>query len=142
MRQRETAWTIARTTGRRMRSGNVSVTLAFSENEGSQTMRRDPLAQHLEAAVTMLLAGELAAARSLIREAITGSVGYVVLSERTGLPEKSLVRMFGPNGNPRAENLATVLRELQRIGRVRVAVRVVRRVRYSPERGRRRRARN
>lgn len=105
-------------------------------------MRRDSLAQHLEAAVTMLLAGELATARSLIREAITGSVGYVVLSERTGLPEKSLVRMFGPNGNPRAENLATVLRELQRVGRVRVLVRVVRRARYSPGRRRRRPVRN
>jgi DNA-binding phage protein len=102
-------------------------------------MRRDPLAARLEAAVSMLLAGELATARSLIREAITGSVGYPALSERTGVPEKSLVRMFGPNGNPRAENLATVLRVLQRLGRVRLTVKAVRRVRYGPgRRGRRR----
>jgi hypothetical protein len=102
-------------------------------------MNRDPLAARLEAAVTMLLAGELATARSLIREAITGSVGYVALSERTGVPEKSLVRMFGPGGNPRAENLATVLSELQRLGRVRLAVKAVRRVRYRPGRRKRKR---
>lgn len=87
----------------------------------------------------MLLAGELATARSLIREAITGSVGYAVLSERTGVPQKSLVRMFGPHGNPRAENLAAVLRELQRLGRFRFAVKAVGGVRYWPgKRGRRR----
>jgi DNA-binding phage protein len=102
-------------------------------------MRRDPLAANLEAAVTMLLAGDLATARSLIREAVTGSVGYAVLSERTGLPQKSLVRMFGATGNPRAENLAAVLRELQRLGRFRFVVQAVHGVRYSPgKRGRRR----
>ncbi len=104
-----------------------------------RTSSRDSLGTQLEAAVTMLLAGELATARSLIREAITGSVGYAALSKRTGTPEKSLVRMFGPSGNPRAENLATVLAELQRLGRVRIAVKAVRRVRYGAgRRGRRR----
>jgi DNA-binding phage protein len=96
----------------------------------------------LERAVTMLLAGELGTTRSLIREAINGSVGYAALSRRTGTPEKSLVRMFGPNGNPRAENLATVLAALQRLGRFRLVLKTVRRVAYRPAKRRGRRVRS
>ena len=77
----------------------------------------------LEEAVECMLAGELPTARSLIRDAIKGSLGYAELSKRTGTPEKSLVRMFGPSGNPTAENFSTVLRELQRHGRLRLRVR-------------------
>lgn len=77
----------------------------------------------LEEAVECLLAGELPIARSLIRDAIKGSMGYAELSRRTGTPEKSLVRMFGPSGNPTAANMSSVLHELQRHGRVRLRVR-------------------
>ena len=95
----------------------------------------------LERSVTMFLAGEMATARSLIREAINGSVGYAALSRRTGTPEKSLVRMFGPRGNPRAENLAAVLAALQRLGQFRFVVKTVRRVGYRPAKRRGRRVR-
>lgn len=95
----------------------------------------------LERAVTMLLASELETARSLIREAINGSVGYAALSRRTGTSEKSLVRMFGPRGNPRAENLAAVLTALQRLGRLRLVVKAVRRVGYRPAKRKGRRVR-
>lgn len=95
----------------------------------------------LERAVTMFLAGEMATARSLIREAINASDGYAALSRRTGTPEKSLVRMFGPKGNPRAENLAAVLAALQRLGRFRLSVKTVRRVGYRPAKRRGRRVR-
>lgn len=77
----------------------------------------------LEEAVERLLAGDLPTARSLIRDVIKGAIGYAELSRRTGTPEKSLVRMFGPAGNPTAANMASVLRELQRHGQVRLRVR-------------------
>ena len=77
----------------------------------------------LEEAVQCMLTGELAIARSLIRDVIKGSIGYPELSRRTGTPEKSLVRMFGPNGNPTAANMASVLLQLQHHGRVRLQVR-------------------
>jgi DNA-binding phage protein len=85
---------------------------------------REPrfVAALLEEAVECLLAGDLATARSLIRDVIKGAIGYAELSRRTGTPEKSLVRMFGPAGNPTAANMATVLRELQRHGKVRLRV--------------------
>ena len=77
----------------------------------------------LEEAVECMLAGELPIARSHIREAIKGSQGYAELSRRTGTPEKSLVRMFGPSGNPTAANMSSVLKELQRHSGLRLRVR-------------------
>jgi len=86
----------------------------------------------LEEAVASMLAGDLPTARSLIRDAIKGSMGYAELSRRTGTPEKSLVRMFGPAGNPTAARLVAVLRELQRHGRIRLRVRAESLVRTQP----------
>ena len=42
------------------------------------------------------------------------TVGFEKLGEATGAPPKSLIRMFGPNGNPQARNLFSVIGYLQR----------------------------
>ena len=93
----------------------------------------------LEEAGEMMLAGELPAARRLIRDVIKSSMGYPELSRRTGTPEKSLVRMFGPAGNPTAANVASVFKELQRDARVRLCVQAETSV-TSRAKGRKRRA--
>lgn len=67
----------------------------------------------LQEAVQALLSDDVRTARTLIRDVIRGSIGYATLSRRTGTPEKSLVRMFGANGNPTAANLFAVLTHLQ-----------------------------
>ena len=64
---------------------------------------------------------------------IKGTVGYKELSRRTDTPEKSLIRMFGPRGNPTAANLFNVLRQLQRRTGFRLEVR--RSPRRPPRRG-------
>jgi DNA-binding phage protein len=78
-------------------------------------VKRDPEFARalLQEAVQALLSDDVPAARSLIRDVIKGSIGYATLSRRTGTPEKSLVRMFGTNGNPTAANLFAVLTHLQ-----------------------------
>ena len=76
----------------------------------------------LQEAAQSMLSGDLATARNLVRNVIKGSIGYAKLSKRTGTPETSLVRMFGPNGNPTAENLSAVFVHLQRLGGVRLRV--------------------
>lgn len=76
----------------------------------------------LEQAVERLLSGDLPTARSLLRDVIKGAIGYSELSRRTGTPEKSLIRMFGPTGNPTAANLASVLKQLQRNSQLRLRV--------------------
>ena len=39
------------------------------------------------------------------------SFGFEKLGKKVGLPPKSLMRMFGPNGNPQMKNLFAVLRK-------------------------------
>ena len=85
----------------------------------------------LEEAAQCMLNGELAVSRNLLRNVIKGSIGYAELSRRTGTPEKSLVRMFGPNGNA-AANISSVFVHLQRHGGVNLQVRSVPAARKKP----------
>jgi hypothetical protein len=41
-------------------------------------------------------------------------VGFKKLGEATDTPPKSLIRMFGPRGNPQAKNLFSVIGTLQK----------------------------
>jgi DNA-binding phage protein len=67
----------------------------------------------LQEALEMMLGGELAAGKSLMRDFINATVGFEHLSQLTGTPAKSLMRMFSPSGNPSASNLFAVLHHLQ-----------------------------
>jgi DNA-binding phage protein len=97
-------------------------------------VRREPAfgTALLEEAAQSMLNGELSVARNLIRDVIKGSMGYAELSRRTGTPEKSLVRMFGPSGNPTAANLSRIFAHLQRHEGVTLQVRSVPAPRKTP----------
>ena len=43
-------------------------------------------------------------------------------NQPAGTPSKSLMRMLGPKGNPRANNLLAMIGKLQRVSGVRLAV--------------------
>lgn len=66
--------------------------------------------------------GEVAAAKTILRDYINATVGFTRLSKSTGIPSKSLMRMFGPTGNPPAENLFEVVSFLQHPEGVRFSV--------------------
>ena len=65
-------------------------------------------------AVQTLIEGDVGTARMVLRDFINATVGFSALAKATGIPPKSLMRMFGPNGNPTAANLSTVIRVLQK----------------------------
>lgn len=71
-------------------------------------------------AMDCLVAGEVGPAKSMLRNYINATIGFERLSARTHIPSKSLIRMFGPKGNPQARNLFDVLVELQHIEGVRL----------------------
>jgi hypothetical protein len=50
----------------------------------------------------------------LVRDYIKATVGFEKLGEATATPPKSLIRMFGPRGNPQARNLFGVIGYLQK----------------------------
>jgi DNA-binding phage protein len=76
---------------------------------------RDPVfrAGLYQKAVQALLDGDFGTAKNLLRDVINATVGFARLGSRIDVPTKSLMRMFGPTGNPRAENLVAVVAALK-----------------------------
>lgn len=81
----------------------------------------------LHEGVDALLSGDLDTGKTLLRDYIKATVGFEKLGEATGAPPKSLIRMFGPRGNPQARNLFDVIGYLQRQTGVRLQVAKTRR---------------
>ena len=76
----------------------------------------------LSEVVDLFLAGDVATGKAVLRDYINATIGFAELSERTGMPVKSLMRMVGGAGNPRAENLFTILAALQQATGVQLSV--------------------
>ncbi len=56
-----------------------------------------------------LSSGDVDTARAVLRDFINATIGFAALAKVTGTPPKSLMRMFGPSGNPTAGNLFSVI---------------------------------
>jgi DNA-binding phage protein len=69
-----------------------------------------------------MLDGDFGTAKILLRDVINATVGFAQLGRRIDVPEKSLMRMFGPTGNPRAENLIAVVAALKHACRLSLTV--------------------
>jgi DNA-binding phage protein len=76
---------------------------------------RDPAfrAALYQEAVRAIMEGDLPTAKALLRDYINATVGFTHLGRALGIPVKSLMRMYGPNGNPRADNLLAALARLK-----------------------------
>jgi hypothetical protein len=77
---------------RELVQGRVAADPAFSEallREGIDTM----------------LIGDVDTGKAILRDYIKVTIGVEKLGEATGTQPKSLIRMFGPRGNPQAKNL-------------------------------------
>jgi DNA-binding phage protein len=87
---------------------------------------RDPRFREalLTEAIEQMLSGDLETGKAVLRDYINATVGFERLARETGTPVKSLMRMFGPRGNPRASNLFSVIDRLQKVSRVRLGVAV------------------
>jgi DNA-binding phage protein len=83
-----------------------------------RTFRRGLLREGVES----LISGDLDTGKSLLRDYIKATAGFPELAEATGIPAKSLIRMFGPSGNPHARNLFLVVAHLQRAEGIRLRV--------------------
>ena len=68
----------------------------------------------LREGIESLVAGDIATAKTVLRDYINATVGFADLAEATHIPSKSLMRTLGPSGNPLADNLFVVLSFLQR----------------------------
>jgi hypothetical protein len=69
----------------------------------------------LREGVESLLVGDLDTGKAILRDYINATIGFEELSRLTKRPTKSLMRMFGRDGNPQARNLFEVIGHLQRV---------------------------
>ncbi len=67
----------------------------------------------LREAIEVMLTGDVDTGKTILRDYIKATIGFEQLGAATDLPPKSLIRMFGPNGNPQAKNLFSVIGYLQ-----------------------------
>ncbi len=68
----------------------------------------------LREAADCLLSGDHRTAMSVVRDYIKAVSSYAEVAKATGIHEKSLVRMFGPSGNPTTSRFANVFAYLQK----------------------------
>ena len=76
----------------------------------------------LREGIDAMLSGDIETGKTIMRDYIKATIGFEKLGAATGAPPKSLIRMFGPRGNPQARNLFSVIGYLQKRAGVRFHV--------------------
>jgi DNA-binding phage protein len=102
----------------------VALTRDFKETIQARA-RRDPAFRRelLREAVESFLSGDVETGKTVLRNYIHATVGFIELAEDTQHSPKSLMRMLGPSGNPQARNLFGIVRYLQLKEKVQFTVR-------------------
>ncbi len=105
----------------------MALTRDFRETVQARA-RRDPAFREglLKEGVECLLAGDIDTGKIVLRDYINATIGFEELGVLTNKPPKSLMRMFGPSGNPQARNLFEVIGCMQQHEGVQLEVRAIR----------------
>ena len=77
--------------------------------------QRDPAFRKalLQEGIECMLAGDIDTGKAVLRDYINATIGFEALAEVFDKSSKSLMRMFGPKGNPQASNLFAIIGYLQ-----------------------------
>ena len=112
-----------RTTNGGKANSEMALTREFKETLKRRVQADDAFrAALLSDAVGLLISGDVQTGKTVLRDFINATVGFEKLSEMIVVPSKSLMRMFGPNGNPSSVNLFRVIAELQKSTGVHLSV--------------------
>ena len=105
----------------------MALTRHFRETVQARA-QRDPAFREglLKEGVECLLAGDVDTGKIVLRDYINATIGFDELGSLTNKPPKSLMRMFGPAGNPHARNLFEVISCIQQHEGVQLEVKAAR----------------
>jgi hypothetical protein len=93
----------------------MTLTRSFRETIKEQMADAEFRREFLREAVGNMVAGDLETAKSVLREYINGTLGFIALGKALSKSPKSLMRMLSPEGNPQARNLFEMVAYLQKI---------------------------
>ncbi|MCU1227041.1 MAG: hypothetical protein JWQ42_5134 [Edaphobacter sp.] len=93
----------------------MALTRDFRDTIRERAQREPAFRQALlREGLQLINAGDFATGRGILRNYINATMGFPELARETKIPSPSLQRMFGPNGNPSAQNLFGVIAVLQK----------------------------
>ena len=105
----------------------MPLTRDFRETVQARAQRdREFREELLKEGVECLLYGDVEAGKIVLRDYINATIGFEELGSLTGKPPKSLMRMFGPSGNPYARNLFEVISRIQQHEGIHLEVNAIR----------------
>jgi hypothetical protein len=84
----------------------MRVTFIASHRVGAKRFLRE--------GIEVMVKDDIETGKTILRDYIKATVGFEKLGAATSTPPKSLIRMFGPRGNPQARNLFSVIGYLQK----------------------------
>jgi len=102
----------------------MALTRSFRETVMEELRDKKFRRAFLREAIHDMLAGDLDSAKTVLREYINGTVGFIQLGKALGRSPKSLMRMLSPEGNPQARNLLELVAYLQKADGVVAEVRM------------------
>ena len=88
----------------------MALTRDFKETIKNR-VQSDPVFREelLKEGVQCLVSGDIETDKTILRDYINATVGFEELGDLTEKSPKSLMRMFGPKGNPQAKNLFKII---------------------------------
>ena len=91
-------------------------------------VERDPAFREelFKEGIECLLTGDVDTGKAVLRDYINATIGFDDLGKITDRSPKSLMRMFGPKGNPQARNLFEIIAHLQEFEGIHLKVHTVR----------------
>ena len=105
----------------------MSLTRDFKETVQARIERDAAFREELlKEGIECMLSGDVDTGKAVLRDYINATIGFQELGGLTAKSPKSLMRMFGPNGNPQARNLFEIIGRLQEHERLHLKVQAVR----------------
>ena len=92
----------------------MALTRSFRESVMEELQDKAYRRAFLQGIVDDLLTGDLEFAKTMLREYINGTAGFIAAGKALNRSPKSLMRMLSATGNPQARNLFGVIYYLQK----------------------------
>ena len=105
----------------------MALTRDFKETIKNRIERDSAFREELlKEGIECLLVGDIDTGKGILRDYINATIGFDALGTVTAKSPKSLMRMFGPKGNPQARNIFEIIAHLQKREGIQFKVQAVR----------------